>query len=227
MDQPLDLFVLGAGSGGVRAARLAAQSGARVVVSDGAPLGGTCVNLGCIPKKLYSYAAHYADDFADAAGYGWEVGQPVFHWDTLKRRRRAELARLNGVYEQLLLNAGVHIERGWARLRDAHTVEVHSAQGVRVFTAKNILLATGGEPVIPVFPGSEHAVSSDAMFDLDPFPRSLVVVGGGYIACEFASIFEGLGASVTQLYRGEQILRGFDDDVRARVATEMRAHGVD
>lgn len=227
MDEPLDLFVIGAGSGGVRAARLAAQSGARVVVADGAPLGGTCVNLGCIPKKLYSYAAQYSADFVDAAGYGWDVGQPVFRWETLKQRRAAEVQRLNGVYGQLLLAAGVRIERGWARVRDPHTVEVQSIQGRRAFTAKNILLATGGEPAVPLFPGSEHALSSDAIFDLDPFPRSLLLVGGGYIACEFASIFNGLGASVTQLYRGEQILRGFDADVRERVATEMRAHGVD
>jgi glutathione reductase (NADPH) len=222
-----DLFVIGAGSGGVRAARMAAQRGARVVVAEAAALGGTCVNVGCIPKKLYSYAAHYADDFKDAAGFGWHVGHPRFDWEVLKENRAIEIARLNSVYQGLLGNAGARILNGWARLVDAHTVAVQLADGEQRFTARHILVATGGRPSVPAFPGSEHVVTSDSMFDLDPFPRRLLVVGGGYIACEFASIFNGLGSEVTQFYRGEQILRGFDEDVRRFIAQEIRKHGVD
>lgn len=222
-----DLFVIGGGSGGVRAARMAAQRGARVLLAEAAALGGTCVNVGCIPKKLYSYAAHFADDFADAAGFGWDVPAPRLDWQRLKKNRAAEIARLNGVYEQLLRGAGVDILRGWATLCDAHTVQVAQEAGARRFRARHILVATGGTPVVPHLPGREHVITSDSMFDLEPFPRRLVVVGGGYIACEFASIFNGLGAQVTQLYRGEQVLRGFDDEVRAFLAQEVRKHGVD
>ena len=221
-----DLFVIGAGSGGVRAARMAAQRGARVVVAEAAELGGTCVNVGCIPKKLYSFAAHFADDFRDAAGFGWDAGQPRFDWATLKANRAKEISRLNGVYHHLLHGAGVHIVNGWAQLTDPHTVKVQQASGHQQFTARHILLATGGRPSVPSFPGREHVITSDGMFDLEPFPRRLVVVGGGYIACEFASIFNGLGARVTQLYRGEQVLRGFDHDVRNFIAQEMGKHGV-
>jgi glutathione reductase (NADPH) len=226
-DFDCDLFVIGAGSGGVRAARMAAQRGARVIVAEAAQLGGTCVNVGCIPKKLYSYAAHFADDFRDAAGFGWEVGEPRFDWSTLRRNRAAEIARLNGVYANLLSGAGVQLINGWARLASAQGVEVTTAAGLQAFRARHILVATGGRPSVPTFPGCELVVTSDGMFDIDPFPWRLMVVGGGYIACEFASIFNGLGARVTQLYRGEQVLRGFDDDVRWHVAGEMRKHGVD
>lgn len=222
-----DLFVIGGGSGGVRAARMAAQRGARVLLAEAAALGGTCVNVGCIPKKLYSYAAHFADDFADAAGFGWDVPAPRLDWQRLKKNRAGEIARLNGVYEQLLRGAGVEVVRGWATLCDAHTVQVALESGSRRFRARHILVATGGTPVVPHVPGREHVITSDSMFDLEPFPRRLVVVGGGYIACEFASIFNGLGAQVTQLYRGEQVLRGFDDDVRGFLAQEVRKHGVD
>jgi len=222
-----DLFVIGGGSGGVRAARMAAQRGARVVVAEAAALGGTCVNVGCIPKKLYSYAAHYAHDFEEAAGFGWDVPAPRFDWARLKKNRAAEIARLNGVYEQLLRGAGVEILRGWATLLDANTVQVATGEGARPWRAAHILVATGGTPSVPHFPGREHVLTSDQMFDLDPLPRRLVVVGGGYIACEFASIFRGLGAQVTQLYRGEQVLRGFDDDVRAFIAQEMGKTGID
>jgi glutathione reductase (NADPH) len=222
-----DLFVIGAGSGGVRAARMAAQRGARVAVAEAAALGGTCVNVGCIPKKLYSFAAHYADDFRDAAGFGWDVEPPRFDWERLKANRRKEIARLNGVYEHLLRTAGAELLRGWARLDGAQAVQVQTDGGARRFTARHILVATGGTPSVPHFPGCELAVTSDSMFDLHPFPRRLLVVGGGYIACEFASIFNGLGAQVTQLYRGEQVLRGFDDEIRHFVAGEMRKHGVD
>jgi glutathione reductase (NADPH) len=222
-----DLFVIGGGSGGVRAARMAAQRGAKVAVAEAADLGGTCVNVGCIPKKLYSYAAHFAHDFHDAAGFGWDAAPPRLDWARLKANRAKEITRLNGVYEQLLTGAGVHITRGWAQLCGGHAVQVRNAAGTKRCTARHILIATGGTPSVPVFPGREHVVTSDQMFDLDPFPRRLLVVGGGYIACEFASIFNGLGAKVTQLYRGEQILRGFDRDVRDFIAAEVRKTGVD
>jgi glutathione reductase (NADPH) len=222
-----DLFVIGGGSGGVRAARMAAQRGAKVALAEAAALGGTCVNVGCIPKKLYSYAAHFAHDFQDAAGFGWDIAPPHLDWARLKTNRAKEITRLNGVYEQLLASAGVHISRGWAQLCGGHEVQVHNAAGTKRCTARHILIATGGTPSVPAFPGREHVVTSDQMFDLEPFPKRLLVVGGGYIACEFASIFNGLGAKVTQLYRGEQILRGFDRDVRDFIAAEVRKTGVD
>jgi glutathione reductase (NADPH) len=223
-----DLFVIGGGSGGVRAARMAAARGARVALAEAAALGGTCVNVGCIPKKLYSHAAHFADDFEDAAGFGWNVGEPSFDWARLKANRAREIARLNAVYEQLLHNPGVRILRGWASLEaGGHSVRVRTAEGEVLHSARSILIATGGTPSIPEFPGRELVVSSDSMFDLEPFPQRLAVVGGGYIASEFASIFNGLGSRVTQIYRGEQILRGFDDDVRTFVAGEMGKKGVE
>ncbi len=223
-----DLFVIGAGSGGVRAARMAAQTGARVAVAEAGALGGTCVNVGCIPKKLYSYAAHYAEAFEQAKGYGWKANEhPVLDWDALKANRKQEISRLNAVYGRLLETAGAKLIRGWAHVLDAHTVAVKTPDGEQRFSAKNILVATGGKAYLPSFEGSELACTSDDMFDLDPFPRRLVVVGGGYIACEFASIFNGLGSQVTQLYRGEQVLRDFDDDVRHFIASEVRKAGVD
>jgi glutathione reductase (NADPH) len=222
-----DLFVVGGGSGGVRAARMSAQRGARVVLAEAAALGGTCVNVGCIPKKLYSFAAHYAEDFRDAAGFGWDVGTPRFDWQALKANRAGEIGRLNKVYADLLHGAGVQVVRGWATLVDAHTVQVQTTAGMQRWRAKHILLATGGTPTVPDFPGREWVLTSDNMFDLDPFPRRLAVVGGGYIACEFASIFNGLGAQVTQIYRGEQVLRGFDHEVQGFLAQETRKNGVD
>jgi glutathione reductase (NADPH) len=222
-----DFFVIGGGSGGVRAARMAARLGARVVLAEAAALGGTCVNVGCIPKKLYSYAAHFADDFRDAAGYGWHVGETSFDWHQLKANRAAEISRLNGIYGKMLADAGVQVVTGWATLADANTVQVRTANGSETFTAKHVLIATGGHPMVPEFPGREHVITSDDVFDLEPFPRRLLIVGGGYIACEFASIFNGLGSRVTLLYRGEQVLRGFDTDVQAFIAQEMRKHGVD
>jgi glutathione reductase (NADPH) len=221
--QEYDLFVIGGGSGGVRAARMAAQRGAAVALAEAGALGGTCVNLGCIPKKLYSYAAHYGEAFEESHGFGWSGPAPSFDWDTLRRNRAIEIMRLNGVYEKLLIGAGVQLLRGRARLADAHTVEV---AGERL-RARHVLVATGGMPHRPEFPGQELAVTSNEMFDLEPFPRRLLVIGGGYIACEFASIFSGLGSRVTQLYRGAQVLRGFDDDVRGFVAAEMAKKGVD
>jgi len=222
-----DLFVIGGGSGGVRAARMAAQKGLRVVVAEAAALGGTCVNVGCIPKKLYSHAAEYAGHFQDAAGFGWDVAPPRLDWARLKANRAREIARLNGVYEELLRNAGVQVARGWATLCDPTTVQVATAAGAERWRARHILIAAGGTPSVPRFPGCKHVLTSDQMFDLEPFPRRLVVVGGGYIACEFASIFLGLGAQVTQLYRGEQVLRGFDDEVRSFLAQQLVGHGLD
>ena len=222
-----DLFVIGGGSGGVRAARMAAQRGARVALAEAGALGGTCVNVGCIPKKLYSYAAHFAEAFEESHGFGWHGEAPRFDWNTLKANRAKEITRLNGTYLNLLGGASVKVMAGWASLIDDHTVQfMHPGQSER-FTAKHILIATGGKPSVPDFPGREFVVTSDDMFDLDPFPKRLLVVGGGYIACEFASIFNGLGAEVTQLYRGEQVLRGFDEDVRNFVAAEMKKTGVD
>ena len=218
-----DLFVIGGGSGGVRAARMAAQRGAKVAVAEVADMGGTCVNVGCIPKKLYSYAAHFAESFEESHGFGWEGAAPTFNWETLKTNRAKEIKRLNGIYVNLLGGAGVNIIRGWAKLVDAHTVDV----GGKTFTAKNILIATGGTAVIPDVEGSQHVVTSDHMFDLSPFPKRLLVVGGGYIACEFASIFNGLGSQVTQLHRGDKVLTGFDNDVRSFIAAEMTKAGVD
>jgi glutathione reductase (NADPH) len=231
-----DLFVIGGGSGGVRAARMAAQRGVRVALAemsgeDG--LGGTCVNVGCIPKKLYSYAAHYAEDFREAAGYGWRLeGQPRLDWAALKANRAREIRRLNGVYAQLLRGAGVTLLDGFARLAGPHAVTLATRQadgspGERSYTARHIVVATGGTPSVPDFPGREHVITSNEIFDLEPFPQRLVIVGGGYIACEFASIFNGLGARVTQLYRGQQVLRGFDDEIRHFAAAEMQKHGVD
>ena len=219
-----DLFVIGGGSGGVRAARMAAQTGARVGLAEAADLGGTCVNVGCIPKKLYSYSAGYAESFEEAAGYGWKLpAEPQFDWAHLKSQRAKEIGRLNGIYASLLKNSGVTLVTGWAQLVDGHTVEI----GDKRHTARHLLVATGGTPFVPDIPGREHIVTSDAMFDLDPFPKRLLVVGGGYIACEFASIFNGLGSKVTQLHRRAHLLTGFDDDVRQFLASEMGKAGVD
>jgi len=221
--QQLDLFVIGGGSGGVRAARMAAQRGAKVALAEMAAMGGTCVNVGCIPKKLYSYAAHYAEAFEEAHGYGWQVQAPAFDWARLKANRAAEIARLNNVYEAVLEGAAVQIIRGRARIVGPNEVEVNGER----HATRHILVATGGHPLVPEVPGGEHAVSSNEMFDLPQFPSRLVVVGGGYIACEMASIFRGLGARVTQIVRGSRLLRGFDDDVAAFLAAEMGKKGVD
>ncbi|MFI5444199.1 glutathione-disulfide reductase [Polaromonas sp. UC242_47] len=218
-----DLFVIGGGSGGVRAARMAAQRGARVALAEVAAMGGTCVNVGCIPKKLYSYAAHYAESFEESHGFGWVGEAPTLDWELLKTNRAREISRLNGIYIQLLKNAGVQIIEDWATLAGKHSIEV----GGKTYSAKHILIATGGTPTVPEVPGREHVITSNEIFDLAPFPKRLLVVGGGYIACEFASIFNGLGAQVIQAYRGAQVLRGFDDEVRAFIAGEMRKAGVD
>jgi len=224
-----DLFVIGAGSGGVRAARMAAQRGARVIVAEAGALGGTCVNLGCIPKKLYSHAAHYGEFFEQSRGFGWQFGDavPTLDWDRLKAQRAAEITRLHGIYDQLLRQAGVTVMRGRARLTGPQAVAVQAPGGeAHTVTAQHVLLATGGRPRPAEGPGREWALDSDAMFDLDPFPRRLVVVGGGYIACEFASIFHGLGAEVTLVHRRPALLRGFDAEAAAFLAEEMRKKGV-
>ena len=217
-----DLFTVGAGSGGVRASRFAAGYGARVAVAEDKPLGGTCVNAGCIPKKLFSYAAHYHGDFADAAGYGWTAGAPKLAWDTLRANKDREIARLNGAYEKVLHGAGVEIITGRATVVDPHTVEV----GGRRITAAHILIATGGRPVKPPVPGAENAITSDEAFHLPALPRRAVVVGGGYIAVEFASIFNGLGVETTLLYRGERLLKEFDADLGRFLGAELAKQGV-
>ena len=229
-----DLLVIGGGSGGVRAARMAAARGARVVLAEAggvAGLGGTCVNVGCIPKKLYSYAAHYPEAIEESHGFGWDAPPPRLDWARLKSNRRAELTRLNTVYQKLLVESGVETLFGRACLLDAHSAQVDLDAGGEArskrLTARHMLIATGGRPEVPEFPGCEHVLTSNEMFDLDPFPARLLVVGGGYIACEFASIFNGLGSKVTQLYRGPQVLRGFDDDLRAFLGVELVKKGID
>ena len=218
-----DLFTIGAGSGGVRASRMSASHGARVAVAEELYLGGTCVNVGCIPKKLFSYAAHYAEDFKDSAGFGWTIGERQFDWPTLMANKDKEIARLNGIYRNILDNNNVKIFEARARLADAHTIEV----GGEMVTAERILVATGGWPVVPEFPGSEHAITSNEFFVLPDMPQRVVIVGGGYIAVELASILHGFGAQVTQLYRGELFLRGFDLDVRTTLADEMTKKNID
>ncbi len=217
-----DLFVIGGGSGGVRAARMAAQRGARVALAEVSAMGGTCVNLGCIPKKLYSYAAHFAELFEESHGFGWSAQKPTLDWELLKANRAGEISRLNGIYDQLLANSGVKVITGWATLQDAHTIDVQGQQ----FTAHNILIATGGKATLPAVHGHELALVSDQIFDISPFPKRLAVVGGGYIASEFASIFNGLGAQVTQVHRGPKLLTGFDEDVRSFIVAEMAKTGV-
>ncbi|MEQ9058644.1 MAG: glutathione-disulfide reductase [Gammaproteobacteria bacterium] len=222
-DYDFDLFVIGGGSGGVRAGRMAAALGKRVAVAEERYMGGTCVNVGCVPKKLFSYAAHCAEEFEDAAGFGWEVGPRKFDWATLVANKNKEIERLNGIYQRLLDNAGASVMRGHARIVDAHTVEVGGAH----HSAERILVATGGWPYVPEFPGCEHAISSNEVFFLERLPQRVLVVGGGYIAVEFAGIFNGLGCATTQVYRGPLFLRGFDDDARSFLAEEMRKKGVD
>ena len=218
-----DLFTIGAGSGGVRACRMASATGARVAVAEERYLGGTCVNVGCIPKKLLVYAAHFAEDFEEAKGFGWTVGERTFDWARLIANKNDEISRLNGVYDGLLKNAGVDLFDGHAVLEDAHTVSVDG----KSYTTEKVLVATGGWPFVPDIPGKELAITSNEAFFLEAVPKRLIVVGGGYIAVEFAGIFHGLGAEVRQLYRGPLFLRGFDDDVRGFLAGEMSKKGID
>jgi glutathione reductase (NADPH) len=218
-----DLFVIGAGSGGVRAARIAAGHGAKVGICESSRVGGTCVIRGCVPKKLLSYASHFAEEFEDAKGYGWDVGESSFSWPKLIRNKDREIDRLNQVYLRLLENSGVKLFTGHGRLLDSHRVQV----GEDTVSAEKILIATGGRPWTPGIPGAEYSITSDEAFHLESLPQRVIVAGGGFIACEFAGIFNGLGSEVAQVYRGEQILRGFDDDVRDALAAEMIKKGID
>lgn len=217
-----DLFIIGAGSGGVRAARFAAGFGAKVAIAESRYLGGTCVNVGCVPKKLLVYGAHFSEDIEQAAGFGWSVGETVFDWPTLIANKNREIARLNGIYRNLLANSGVTLLEGHARLLDAHTVELNGER----HTADHLLIATGGWPQKPDIPGSEHAITSNEVFFMETLPRHVLVVGGGYIAVEFATIFHGLGAATTLLYRGDLFLRGFDDGVREHLREELVKKGL-
>lgn len=217
-----DLFVIGAGSGGVRAARIAATHGAKVAIAEEWKVGGTCVLRGCVPKKLLVYGAHFAHEVEDAKGYGWTVEGATHHWPTLISNKDRELERLNGVYLKTLGNAGVELMMGRATLAGPNAVAIDGKQ----VTAGKILIATGGWPWKPDYPGIEHAITSNEALSLPEFPKRIAIAGGGYIAVEFAGIFNALGAQVTQVYRGEQILRGFDDDVRNFLSTELTRKGI-
>ncbi|MGE6661282.1 glutathione-disulfide reductase [Pseudomonas sp. NPDC077408] len=223
MAYDFDLFVIGAGSGGVRAARFAAGYGARVAVAESRYLGGTCVNVGCVPKKLLVYGAHYAEDIHEAEGYGWTIDGARFDWASLIANKDREIQRLNGIYKNLLTDSGVTLLQAHARLVDAHTVEVDGKH----YSAEHILIATGGWPFVPEIPGREHAITSNEAFYLDALPRRVLVVGGGYIAVEFASIFHGCGADTKLLYRGELFLRGFDGALRDHLKDELIKKGLD
>src|SRR6478752_6034698 len=223
-DHDVDLFVIGAGSGGVRAARVAASHGARVMAAEEYRVGGTCVIRGCVPKKLLVYASRFSHEFEDAAGYGWTLPDPTFHWSALIANKDREIARLEAAYTATLERYNVALVKARAVLEDAHTVRLATGASVR---AKTILISTGAWPHMgPRIPGLEHAISSNEAFHLPELPRRIVVQGGGYIAVEFACIFAGLGSKVTLVYRGENILRGFDDDVREHLRNEMRSRGI-
>jgi glutathione reductase (NADPH) len=218
-----DLFVIGAGSGGVRAARMAAGHGAKVAIVEDLYFGGTCVNVGCVPKKLYVYASQFSESFSGAAGFGWQVkAAPQFDWPTLVANKTKEIARLQTVYDNLLKNSGVHVVNGRGTLVDAHTVKV----GEKTYTAERIIVATGGWPFVPDVLGKEYIVTSNEIFDLPTLPSKMVIVGGGYIAVEFAGIMHGLGVEVTIFERGDKVLRGFDEEVRDFLVAEMIKKGI-
>jgi glutathione reductase (NADPH) len=212
-----DLFVIGVGSGGVRAARMSASYGARVATAEEKYMGGTCVNVGCVPKKLFVYASHYSEDYQQAEGFGWGNAKPGFDWPVLLENKNSEISRLNGIYKGMLDNAGVTHFDGRARIKDAHHIEINN----EVVSTEKILIATGGWPTVPDFPGREHAITSNEAFFLESLPRRALVVGGGYIAVEFAGIFNGLGVDTTLSYRGELFLRHFDIDIRKVVRDEL------
>ena len=217
-----DLFVIGAGSGGVRASRIASGFGARVGICEESRVGGTCVIRGCVPKKMLVYAAHYSEDFADAAGFGWQLAGCEFDWQTLIANKDREIDRLNGIYKQILAKNKVDLFESRGVFVDQHTIELAD----RSISAERILIATGGRPRKLEIPGSELAITSDEAFHLQQLPKRVLITGGGYIAVEFAGIFNGMGASVTQMYRGSLILRGFDEDVRQALEREMLHKGV-
>lgn len=217
-----DLFVVGAGSGGVRAARMAAGHGARVAIAEDRYFGGTCVNVGCVPKKLYVYASQFNESFTGSAGFGWSVSEPKFDWAKLVANKDAEIARLQNVYENLLQNSGVTVVNGRANLVDAHTVRIAD----KTYTAERILVATGGWPFVPDVEGKEYIITSNEIFNLPKLPEKMVIVGGGYIAVEFAGIMHGLGVDVTVFERGDKVLRGFDEDIRDFLVAEMIKKGI-
>ena len=217
-----DLFVIGVGSGGVRAARMSATYGARVATAEDKFMGGTCVNVGCVPKKLMVYASHFSEDYENAQGFGWEKSSPEFHWPTLIENKNTEIKRLNGIYQGMLDNAGVTHFDGRARIVDAHHISIND----QIVSTNKILIATGGWPTVPEFPGNELVITSNEAFFLEDLPRRTLVVGGGYIAVEFAGIFAGLGAESHLSYRGPLFLRNFDQDVREVVAEELDKKGV-
>lgn len=222
MTDVYDLVVIGGGSGGVRAARVAADLGARVALCEQQALGGTCVNVGCVPKKLFVYASQYRELFRQAPGFGWHAGNIRFDWATLRDNTRQEIRRLNSVYQHLLDKAGVETIAGHATLHAANQVQING----RTLTARHVIIATGGSPYMPAINGIEHAVNSDQIFELQHFPAEIVIVGGGYIATEFAGIFQGLGSQVTIINRGKSILGGFDDELAGFVAEEMSKLGI-
>jgi len=224
-DFDYDLFVVGGGSGGVRAARIAAGHGAKVAIAEEYRLGGTCVIRGCVPKKLLVYASRFRDDFEDAAGFGWSVSTPSFDWPTLIANKDAEITRLEGLYRSGLERAGVTILQARAELADAHTLTVQP--GNRRITAKIILVATGGRPTLLEVPGAGHAITSNEAFHMESLPKSILIAGGGYIAVEFASIFNGLGVDTTLIYRAPKILRGFDEELRDHLSEELQKRGID
>lgn len=222
MKTEFDLVVIGAGSGGVRAARMAAGHGASVAIIEERFFGGTCVNVGCVPKKLFSYGAHFPQEFSLASDYGYQVDGWSFDWATLRDNKSREIERLNGIYQRILDQAGVTIFQGHGTVLGEGRVSV----GDQVLTARHVLVAVGGKPFVPDFPGKEHVRISDDLFYLSELPERVAVVGGGYIATEFAGILHGLGCEVTQVYRKELFLRGFDEDIRAFVAAQMTAQGI-
>lgn len=224
MSYDYDLIVIGAGSGGVRAARMSAQAGAKVAIVEEYRYGGTCVIRGCVPKKLMVYASAFAESFEDAKGFGWTVGESRFSWPDFMAAKDAEIARLEGIYARNLGAAGVELHRARGVVTGPHSVKLSSHD--RELTAEHILIATGGAPFVPDVPGAQHAITSNELFELPQMPARIVIVGGGYIACEFAGVLNGMGAKVVQLYRGKRILRGFDGEVAGFVQDEMIKKGV-
>jgi glutathione reductase (NADPH) len=222
MSYDFDLFAIGGGSGGIASARRAAEYGAKVGIAENDRLGGTCVNRGCIPKKLMVYASHFPYQFKEAQGFGWSPVESSFDWTKMINAVNNELDRLNGIYQRMLDNSKVQLFRGYARLLDPHTIEI----GDTKVTADKILIAVGGHPVKPDVPGIEHTIVSDDMFHLKEQPKRIVIIGGGYIGVEFACIMNGLGSEVTQIIRRDKILRGFDEDIRTSIQEAMEKHGI-
>lgn len=218
-----DLFVIGAGSGGVRASRMSAAKGARVAIAEDQYMGGTCVNVGCVPKKLYVYGSHISEEIEGARGFGWNISGVEFDWPTLRDNKTNEISRLNGVYKNILNSNNVELIEGRAKIIGPNEVEVAG----KSYTAERILIATGGWPMVPDIPGKEHIITSNEVFDLESLPQKALVLGGGYIAVEFAGIFKGLGVDTSLIYRGPMFLRGFDNEVRAFVKNELEQKGID